>query len=105
VSSQRIRCRRRIAGGFLVAMGATLGIGLLPTFRVFLVVHLFMVDSFLAYVALLAHMAARAAAPGGRVPTPAVAAARVGVAAAPRRRRAVARPGLLGELGPVAGAG
>lgn len=53
--------RRRIAGGLLVAMAGTLLAGLLPTFRVLLVVHLFVLDSFIAYVALLAHMAARRA--------------------------------------------
>ena len=92
--------RRRIAGGLLIAMALTLLVGLLPTFRVFLVVHLFLVDSFLAYVALLAHMANRAAraapsgsetvvrAPAGRTP-----------------RRAVPRPALLGEFGPMAPTG
>ena len=58
--SGHIQRRRRIAGGLLVAMAATLLIGLLPTFRVLLVVHLFLVDSFLAYIALLVHMARRA---------------------------------------------
>jgi MFS family permease len=57
--SPRIQRRRRIAGGLLVAMAATLLMGLLPTFRELLVVHLFLVDSFLAYVATLAHMANR----------------------------------------------
>ena len=61
VRSSRVQCRRRIAGGLLVAAVATLLIGLLPTFRVLLVVHLFLVDSFLAYIALLAHMAQRVA--------------------------------------------
>jgi len=55
-----IQRRRRIAGGLLVAMAATLLVGLLPAYRGVLVVHLFLVDSFLAYVALLAHMANRA---------------------------------------------
>ena len=66
----RVQRRRRIAGGLLVAMAATLVVGLLPTFRVFLVVHLFLVDSFLFYVALLAHQASRAAP--ARAPRPAV---------------------------------
>ena len=48
-------------------MAATLLVGLLPTFRVLLVVHLFLVDSFLAYIALLAHTANRAARPAGAV--------------------------------------
>ena len=59
--SQSVQRRRRIAGGLLVAMAGTLLVGLLPTFRAFLVVHLFLVDSFLAYIGLLAHTADRAA--------------------------------------------
>jgi predicted lipid-binding transport protein (Tim44 family) len=103
-SSQRIRCRRRIAGGFLVAMAATLLVGLLPTFRVFLAVHLFMVDSFLAYIALLAHMAARAAS-SEPAAAPEVVTGAASRPATPRRRLAIVRPALLGELGPVAEAG
>lgn len=57
----QVQRRRRIAGGLLIAMTGTLLVGLLPTFRVLLVVHLFLLDSFIAYVALLAHMAARRA--------------------------------------------
>ena len=68
--SLRVQRRRRIAGGLLVAMAATLVVGLLPTFRVFLMVHLFLVDSFLGYVAVLAHMANRAAR--AREPRPVV---------------------------------
>ncbi|MEA2703287.1 MAG: hypothetical protein QOD63_1232 [Actinomycetota bacterium] len=45
--------RRQILGGLLVAMAATLFLGLLPTFRLMLAVHLLLVDSFLAYVGLL----------------------------------------------------
>ena len=73
--SLRIQRRRRVAGGLLVATAATLLVGLLPTFRVLLVVHLFVLDSFLGYVAMLAHLANR----GARV-TPPVD----GVAPAPR---------------------
>ena len=61
VRSLRVQRRRRIAGGLLVAMAVTLAVGLLPTFRVLLFVHLFLVDSFIAYIALLAHWANRAA--------------------------------------------
>ena len=68
--SQAVQRRRRIAGGLLVAMVVTLLVGLLPTFRAFLVVHLFLVDSFLAYICLLAHTADRAAK---RVARPSVA--------------------------------
>ena len=87
--SQAVQRRRRIAGGLLVAMVATLLVGLLPTFRAFLVVHLFLVDSFLAYIGLLAHTADRAAKklarpsvaavpvePAARAPTPASPARR-----------------------------
>ncbi len=45
--------RRHILGGLLVAMAATLFLGMLPTFRLVLVVHLLLVDSFLAYVGFL----------------------------------------------------
>ena len=60
VRSLRIQRRRRIAGGLLVATAVTLVVGLLPTFRVLLAVHLFLLDSFIAYIALLAHWANRA---------------------------------------------
>ena len=43
-NARRVQRRRRIAGGLLIAMAATLVVGLLPTFRVFLVVHLFLGD-------------------------------------------------------------
>lgn len=61
VRSLRIQRRRRIAGGLLVATTVTLVVGLIPTFRVLLAVHLFLLDSFIAYIALLAHWANRAA--------------------------------------------
>ena len=89
--SLRVQRRRRIAGGLLVAMAATLVVGLLPTFRVFLVVHLFLVDSFLGYVAVLAHMANRAAQ--ARQPRPVMEEA-------PRRlRRPVPRPAVVRSAG------
>ena len=59
--SPRVERRRRIAGGLLVAMAVTFVVGLLPTFRVLLVVHLFLLNSFLGYVAMLAHLANRVA--------------------------------------------
>jgi hypothetical protein len=74
--SAPVQRRRRIAGGLLAAMVTTLVVGLLPTFRVFLIVHLFLVDSFLAYIALLARAANRAARAPVAVrvdPSPAVA--------------------------------
>lgn len=100
VRSPRIQRRRRIAGGLLVAMAATLLIGLLPTFRVLLVVHLFLVDSFLAYIALLANMAQKAARADvtpleAPVEAPARTRRRWGTAVVPGRS-------VLAELGPVA---
>ncbi|MGH9189326.1 MAG: hypothetical protein ACRD0Q_04745 [Acidimicrobiales bacterium] len=55
----RARCRRQILGGLLVAMGATLFLGLLPSFHMLLAVHLFLVNSFLGYLTLLVHFARR----------------------------------------------
>jgi hypothetical protein len=98
--SSSVRRRRRILGGLLMAMAATGLLGLLPAFRVLLVVHLFLVDSFLAYVALLAHLADRRSRATAALPAPAPARARWAGA-----RRVLARPGLLGELPPVAPAG
>jgi hypothetical protein len=86
--AQRIQRRRRIAGGLLLATAATLLAGLLPTFRPLLIVHLFLLDTFIGYIALLAHTANRAARPAV-VPAPARAA---------RRWRRTVVP----ELGPVA---
>lgn len=57
--SRAVDRRRRIAGGLLIAIAATLLMGLLPTFRALLVVHLFLVDSFLAYIGVLAYRADR----------------------------------------------
>ncbi|MDQ6725316.1 MAG: hypothetical protein M3066_03995, partial [Actinomycetota bacterium] len=57
--SPAVQRRRRIAGGLLTAMIASGLAGLLPTFRVLLIVNLFMDDSFLFYVALLAYRADR----------------------------------------------
>ena len=95
--SVEVQRRRQIAGGLLVAMAATLVVGLLPTFRALLVVHLFLVDAFIAYIALLAHGAARATR-ATRAPEP--AEERV-PAPAPARRRPRPAPALP-ELVPVA---
>jgi hypothetical protein len=81
VRSLRIQRRRRIAGGLLVATAVTLVVGLLPTFRVLLAVHLFLLDSFIAYIALLAHWANRAA------PAAAPAVEAAPAPATPARRR------------------
>lgn len=102
VRSLRIQRRRRIAGGLLIATAVTLVVGLLPTFRVLLAVHLFLLDSFIAYIALLAHWANRAARPEA----PAVEAAPA-VEPEPARRRwwgreRVPAPAVLPELAPLA---
>jgi hypothetical protein len=99
--SRRVQARRRIAGGLLVAMGSTLVIGLLPTFRVLLIVHLFLLDSFIAYIALLAHLANRAVR-AQEQPEPAVDEV---AEAVPLRVRWRARRVILPELGPVVPAG
>ena len=57
--------RRQVLGGLVVAMAATLVLGLLPTFRLLLVVHLLLVNSSLAYVGLLVHMRDQQAARAG----------------------------------------
>jgi hypothetical protein len=98
--STRVQRRRRIAGGLLVAMLVTLLMGLLPTFRVLLVVHLFLVDSFLAYIGLLAHMANLAARSRVAVPVAeAEAAAETPIGAA--RERALRWWRAREENGPV----
>lgn len=111
--SAAVQRRRHIAGGLLAAMAATLLAGLLPTFRVLLVVHLFLVDSFLAYIALLAHAAQRAAkahaAPRAANAAPAAPRAANAPAAEPapgpvaRRRRLPrsTRPPALPDLAPA----
>jgi hypothetical protein len=84
-------------------MVTTLLMGLLPTFRVLLVVHLFLVDSFLAYVALLAHMAGQAARAAARQAAPEVVAPAGPVVRAPRwRPRRDAGPVVLPDLGTIA---
>jgi len=106
--SARVQRRRRIAGGLLTAMAVTLGAGLLPTFRVLLIVHLFLLDSFIAYIALLAHAANRAAKARRpkAVPVPVPAPADEPVAAPERvaRRRRLPRrvgPSTVPELVPA----
>lgn len=47
--------RRQILGGLLVAIFVSLILGVLPVFRIMLVVHLLLVDSFLAVVALVVY--------------------------------------------------
>jgi hypothetical protein len=90
--SVRVQCRRQIAGGLLVAMATTLVMGLLPSFRALLVVHLFLVDAFIAYIALLAHGAAMAAR-SLETPEPAEQRERVPALARRRRRPALAPVG------------
>lgn len=101
----RVQRRRRIAGGLLGAVIASLLIGLLPTFRVLLVVHLFLLDSFIAYIALLAHGANRAARAAAAAAEPARAPEAIEAPeAVPARRRRERRPApaLLPELAPLA---
>ncbi len=91
------RRRRQILAGLLVAMAATLMAGLLPPLRVLLVVHLFLLDSFLAYVTMLVHLRRQ------QVPRPAVIPEPVVIR--PRRPMAVTgRPPLVPELPPLAAA-
>lgn len=52
----RAQRRRHILRRLLIAMAVSLVAGLLPPLRVLLVVHLLLVDSFLAYITLLVHM-------------------------------------------------
>ncbi len=63
--------RRQVLGGLVVALGATLALGLLPTFRLLLVVHLLLLDSALVYVGLLVRVRdermARTGTPVGRI--------------------------------------
>jgi hypothetical protein len=115
--SPRVQRRRHILGSLLMSMAGTGLAGLLPTFRVLLVVHLFLVDSFLAYVALLAHLGNRRAQAAALVAEPAVeveAEVEVEVevvASTPlpplpaRVRRRLPRPAILVDLPPVASAG
>lgn len=101
VRSLRVQRRRRIAGGLLIAMAVTFALGLLPTFRILLVVHLFLADSFIAYIALLAHWANRAALS----PAPAVENLPASVGPASRRwwsRDAAPAPAVLPDLAPLA---
>lgn len=103
VRSLRVQRRRRIAGGLLVAMAVTLVVGLLPTFRVLLVVHLFLVDSFIAYIALLAHWANRSA--HAATPAPVVEAEPAPADPARRgwwNRERVPAPAGLPDLAPLA---
>ena len=102
--SRRVQARRRIAGGLLVAMACTLVIGLLPTFRVFLLVHLFLLDSFIVYIASLAHLANRAARAPQRAPE-VLEVIEEEPAGDPVRARWRGRPVILPELGPVAPVG
>ena len=100
--SDPVRRRRRILGGLLTAIAATGFGGLLPGFRLLLVVDLFLVDSFLGYVAVLAHQAGRRR----REAAPGPAAGHVGaVPGRPAGRRAGSRVTILGDLTPMAPAG
>jgi len=110
--------RRQILGGLLSAMVGTGVVGLLPTFRTLLIVHLFLVDAFLAYVALLAHLGDRRAKQATVVPATARAAVQAAaddvvaehVVSVDRSRsrarvQVPPRPALTSDLPPVAAAG
>lgn len=104
--SRPVERRREILGSLLSAMAGTGLIGVLPTFRTLLVVHLFLVDALLAYVALLAHLGdrrakqARPAATTAGTLVPVDDRARSG-----GRLQTRPRPALTSELPPVAAAG
>jgi hypothetical protein len=107
-----VQRRREILTGLLIAMAGTGVVGLVPTFHILLAVHLFLVDVFLGYVGLLAHMGeqrarlAAATVPADRRPAggdDSDVPLREPVPLA--RRRLSARPGLPDELPPVAAAG
>jgi len=98
-----VQRRRRIAGGLLLAIGLTGLGGLVPAFRSLLVVHLFLDDSFLFYMALLAYRAERRASALASKPASAEIDARA--PAAPSRRRRVPRPVIVPDLPPVVPAG
>jgi len=99
--SSAVQRRRRIAGGLLTAMVATGLSGMLTMSRPLLVVHLFMVDSFLFYVALLAHRADQRAT----AKPPGVTAAEIVTLDRRRVPRARRRAAALTDLAPVAPAG
>lgn len=103
--SPAVQRRRRIAGGLLTAVVATGVVGLLPTFRVLLVVHLFVVDSFLFYVASLARRADRQARGSRAAPGPAPVPEPAFAPPSRRRDRSVPRPVALADVLPVASAG
>ena len=88
------RRRRQVLGGLLVAMVATLVAGLLPPLRVLLVVHLFLVDSFLAYVTVLVHLRRGEVARSATASEAVVASARRSVAGAGRTPRIADLPPL-----------
>lgn len=99
--SPPVRRRRRIAGGLIVAMAASGTAGLVLMFRSLLVVHLFVVDAFLFYLAVLARRAERGSGVLRSVPASSGDAAGGTRPAPPVRARARRRPALA-ELPPVA---
>ena len=94
VCSSAVRRRRHIVASLLLAMAGTGLAGLLPTFRVLVIVYLFLDDSFLAYVALLAHQGDRRA----KAAAGAIAPAPVADGAPARGRRRLPRPAILVDL-------
>jgi hypothetical protein len=110
--SPRVQRRREILTGLLIAMAGTGLVGLVPMFHMLLAAHLFLVDAFLGYVGLLAHMGEQRIR-GAAAAVAAESTGAAGVASDPplrppvplARRRASSRPALPAELPPVAAAG
>jgi predicted lipid-binding transport protein (Tim44 family) len=90
--------RRDILGGLLGALIGSLVLGLIPSLRIVLVLHLFLLNLFIAYVALLAH-ARRGQA--HRAPTWSPATSHVSVARRPAVRKPAARPNAVTALAPA----
>ncbi len=89
-----VKRRRDIVGGLLGAMIGSLMLGAIPSLRVVWVLHLFLLNTFIGYLALLAHQRGLALRRQGR----AVAANRTQRPAPGRRRAAEAKPVLSPAL-------
>jgi hypothetical protein len=108
--SPKVERRRQILGSLLIAMAGTGLIGLLPMFRTLLIVHLFLVDAFLAYVGVLARMGDRRArrAASATMAERGLAVDEAEPLPAPvplRERRLRPRPALRPDLEPIAATG
>ncbi len=83
-----VKRRRDIVGGLLGAMIGSLILGAVPSLRIVWVLHLFLLNTFIGYLALLAHQRGLTLRRQGHV----TAAART------RRPRPVAKPVLTADL-------